>query len=1115
MRGVFLSAAGLLLFAGAGWAQTTTGSIVGTVTDSSGGIVPNAAVTVTNMDTSTVVKTVADAAGNFVLTPLLVGRYSVTVEANGFKKEVRPGVTVDVQSRVRVDFVLQVGAVTESVEVAAPNPLLETDTSYLGQVVDSQRVDDLPLNGRYLTRLAVLTTGTAPTTFAAKDSKTGAFSVNGVRPYQNNFMLDGMDNNNLSAGLTAGKDYVIGPSPDAVAEFRVQTNAMSAEFGHSAGGVMNVTIKSGTNELHGSAFEFLRNSALDAKNFFDSPLRPIPAYKQNQFGVTGGGPVVIPHLYDGRNKTFFFADFQGTRIRRGLTYLSTLPPTAWLSGDFSGFRAIYDPATTTNVNGVATRQPFPGNQVPAAQFDPVAKKLIPDFPAPNLAGTVSSSGVANNFLYNPSLQDDVNQFDVRIDHRFSDQDTFFFRFSFQNEPEISPSAIPLPLGDANFQNGDFTLQSRQAVATYTHIFNPRTINEFRVGYTYDLMQLLAFNAYVNEVGQLGIPGIQYSPGGGGLPAIFISGLSNVGGPRSQPTVSISNLFQFSDILSLVRGSHTLKIGAELRPRVNFSWEQPNDARGTYTFNGDATKDPNNLASTGLGTAAFLLGAMSQAVLSTAVSNDVFQQPAYAGFVQDDYKVTRKLTLNLGVRYDFVYHAMEKYNAQSHFNLSTHTLDIVKGRNDPLPTTFDFTDIPVNRNAPRSLVPNNFLNFAPRIGFAYNVMANTVIRGGYGIFWSGYEAGPLSSPNAGQDPPFYADSTFAELSVVSPNPNYSQLSQGFPANALSQPQSINILAIDPHFRNPYTQDWNVSVQREFGWNTVLDLSYAGSKGTGLYEFRNVNQPLATTNPTIPLNSRRPLPYLAQDLTEWCSCSSSTYHSLQTKLEKRFSSGLSFLAAYTFGKTIDETSQASLGIGSGSGFRDATRNPQWEKGLADFDVRHRFSFSYTYDLPFGHGKMFGANMNRAVDFLLGGWALVGIDSYQTGLPITITAANGVSNSNGQNRPDVVPGVSMIPANQGPSQWFTAAAFRTAVAGTYGNAGKNILEGPPQLNLDFSVFKNFRLAERRWLQFRSEFFNIINHPNFQGNGIQRSFDLAGAGTLTAANTSRQIQFALKLTF
>jgi hypothetical protein len=285
MRRGFLLASGLLLAYSAGFAQTTTGSIVGTVTDPSGGIVPNAAVTVTNIDTSTVLKTTADAAGNFVLTPLLVGRYSVAVEASGFKKEVRSGVKVDVQSRVRVDFVLEVGAVTESVEVGAPNPLLETDTSYLGQVVDSQRVDDLPLNGRYLTRLAVLTAGTAPTTFAAKDSKTGAFSVNGVRPYQNNFILDGMDNNNLSAGLTAGKDYVIGPSPDAVAEFRVQTNAMSAEFGHSAGGVMNVTIKSGTNEIHGSFFEFLRNSSLDAKNFFDSPTRPIPPYKQNQFGV--------------------------------------------------------------------------------------------------------------------------------------------------------------------------------------------------------------------------------------------------------------------------------------------------------------------------------------------------------------------------------------------------------------------------------------------------------------------------------------------------------------------------------------------------------------------------------------------------------------------------------------------------------------------------------------------------------------------------------------------------------------------------------------------------------------------------------------------------------------
>ncbi len=1115
MRRGLLLASGFLLVYAAGLAQTTTGSIVGTVTDPSGGIVSNAGVTVTNMDTNTVLKTTTDAAGSFVFTPLLVGRYSVAVEATGFKKEVRSGLTVDVQSRVRVDFDLQVGAVTESVEVSAPNPLLQTDTSYLGQVVDSHRTDELPLNGRFLTRLAILTAGTAPTTFAAKDSKTGAFSVNGVRPYQNNFLLDGMDNNSLSAALTNGKDYVIGPSPDAVAEFRVQTNAMSAEFGHSAGGVMNVTIKSGTNQLHGSMFEFLRNSSLDAKNFFDSPTKPIPPYKQNQFGATAGGPLVIPHLYNGKNRTFFFADFQGTRIRQGLTYLSSLPPSSWLNGDFSGFRTIYDPTTTTIVNGVATRQPFPGNQIPAARFDPAAKNLIQRFPLPNSPGIVSPSGIASNFLLNPALQDDINQFDVRIDHRFSDKDTFFLRFSFQNEPEISPSTLPLPLGDANFQHGVFNLQSRQAVATYTHIFTPRTINEFRAGYTYDVMQLLPFNADVNEVAQLGIPGIQFTPGGGGLPAFFVDGVSSLGGARSQPTVSFSNLFQFSDILSLVRGAHTLKIGTELRPRVNFSFRQPNDPRGTFTFNGDATRDPNNLTSTGLGTAALMLGALSQAVLSTAVNNDVWQQPAYSFFMQDDFKATKKLTLNLGWRYDFVYHTIEKYDAQSSFNLATHTLDIVKGRNDPLPANFDYQNVPVNRNAPRSLVPNNKLNFAPRVGFAYNIFAKTVVRGGYGIFWSAYEPGPLSSPNAGQNPPFYASSTFNQVSVVEPSPIYSQLSKGFPANTLSLPTAIPFFGIDPGFRNPYVQDWHFSVQRELGWNTVWDISYSGSKGTSLYEFRDANQALPTADPTIPLNGRRPLPYLGQGLTMWCSCGSSTYHSLQSKVEKRFSDGLSFLAAYTFGKAIDERSQASLGIGSGDGFRDSTRHPEWEKGLADFDVRHRFVFSYTYELPVGRQRRFGKSMSRSADLLLGGWALVGIDAFQTGLPITLTAGTGVSNGNGQNRPDAVSGVSLIPANQNQSQWFNPAALQTAVRGTFGNTGRNTLEGPGQINVDFSVFKNFLLGEHFRLQFRAEFFNMLNHPNFQGNAIQRNFDRAGAGLISAANPSRQIQFGLKLTF
>ena len=789
-----------------------------------------------------------------------------------------------------------------------------------------------------------------------------------------------------------------------------------------------------------------------------------------------------------------------------------MPPETWRNGDFSGFFPIFDPRTTTVENGVASRLLFPGNRIPAASFDSVAKKLIDLFPQPNLPGSAGPSGVADNYLSSPSVQDDTNQFDVRVDHRFSDSDSFFVRFSLQNENLQKPAGIPPPLGGTGYSTGNTLTRARSVAISETHIFTPRTVNEFRVGYTRNASSLLQYDSDKNLAAELGIRGIPYAAGNGGLPAFSVTGFAGFGSPQYEPTIEIQEGYQIIDNLSLIRGAHTLKIGAELKPRVNFSFLQPTAPRGSFSFSGQFTRDPKDLTRTGLGAADFMLGALTSASVSTFV-NDVFQQPTYALFAQDDVKVTRKLTLNLGLRYEAIPNPKEKYGAAANFNIETRTLDIVKGRQDPLPANFNPL-VPVNRDASPTLVPNDYLNFGPRIGFAYNILPGTVLRGGYGIFYSSNEAGPLSNPNPGLNPPFYFNASFPAVSLIVPDPRVSKLSEGLPPDALSQPSAPSFFALDLHPRNPYVQSWNFSVQRELGRNMVLDISYAGSKGTSLSEFRNVNQAVPAADATIPTNSRRPLPYLGGGMNLWCRCGSSTYHALQAKLEKRFSSGLSFLTAYTFGKSIDERSQASFGMGSGDGFRDA-RHPEWEKGLADFDLRQRFVASYSYELPVGRNKKFGANMPRFADVALGGWEFVGINSFQTGFPQTIRAGSGVSNSDGQNRPDVVLGVSMIPDHQDPAQWFNPAAFRTAVPGTFGNTGRNTLEGPPQINFDFSVFKNFQMGERYRLQFRGEFFNLPNHPNFQGNSIASNFDRAGAGRITSANPSRQIQFALRFTY
>ncbi len=1095
-------------------AQTTEGSIVGTVTDPSGAVISGAIVTVTNMDTGIAVKATTDAGGAYVVTPLHIGRYSVAMEAPGFKRSVRSDITVNVQDRVRVDGALEVGAVSDTVEVAAAAPLLETDTSYLGQVVDSQRIVDLPLNGRFFTRLAVLTAGTAPTPAGARDENTGGFSANGVRPYQNNFLLDGVDNNSLSEDLVSQQSFVIGPPPDAIAEFKVQTNSMSAEFGRSGGAVLNVTIKSGTNNLHGTVYEFLRNSKLDAKNFFDSPTNPIPPFKMNQFGFSVGGPVLIPKIYNGKNRTFFFFDYQGTRIRTGQTFLASVPPDAWRHGDFSGYNQVFDPATTVvNADGTATRMPFAGNQIPQNRWNPIAAKLLGMFPEPNVAGSVSSFGIANNFLSNPSEPNDTNQFDVRIDHQISASDSIFGRFSFSNNTDNPPGPIPPPLDAASFSSGNFINQPRNVVLSETHIFTPRTVNELRLGYSRNRSERLQFNANQNLSAQLGIPGIPFSTNNGGLPQFSVTGLNSFGSSEYQPTVESQEVYHIIDSLTLIRGRHTMKIGAELKPRVNFSILQPPVPRGAFGFSGQFTADPNNVSNTGLGTGDFLLGIVQNAQLSSFI-NDEFQQPGMFYYFQDDFKVSKKLTLNLGLRYEYVTHPMEKYNAEANFNIATNTLDIASGRADPLPPNF-YPQIGVNRHASRSLVPNPKLDFGPRVGFAYNMFKNTVLRGGYGVFYSSYEAGPLSIPNPGNNPPFFEQTNYLNPTFLQANPIVGNLSQGFPADALLNPSLPSLFSIDPNFRNPNVQHWQLSVQRELGWNAVWEIAYAGSKGTKLYEFRNVNQVAPSSDPNANFASLRQRPYLA-DLPYWCACNSSTYHSLQTKIEKRLSSGLSFLTAYTFGKSLDEISTASLGF-HGGGYARNWNHPEWEKGPSDFNAKHRFVNSFSYALPFGKGKRFAGNMNGFGEALLGGWELQGIQSYSSGLPLTITASIAESNTNGdaEERPNRVVGVPLYPSNQNPSLWYNPAAFTATAFGTYGNSGRNIIYTAPQFSVDTSLFKDFAIKERARLQFRSEFFNMLNHPNFRANSLNNSFDSPGAGAYSAAQPSRQIQFALKLIY
>jgi hypothetical protein len=1105
-------------------AQTTAGSIVGTVTDPSGAIIGGATVTITNMGTNIAVKTTTDTAGEYVVTPLEVGKYSVTIESTGFKRSVRSDIQVNVQDRVRVDAKLEVGQVTDTVQVEAAAPILETDTSYLGEVVDSQRIVDLPLNGRFFTRLAVLTAGTAPTPAGARDENTGGFSANGVRPYQNNYILDGVDNNSLSEDLSSQASFVVGPPPDAIQEFKVQTNSMSAEFGRSGGAVLNVTIKSGTNDLHGTAYEFLRNSDLDANNFFNNANgAPIAPFKQNQFGFSVGAPILIPKVYNGKNRTFFFFDYQGTRIRTGDTFLATVPTDAMRQGNFSpengvAFNTIYDPTTgTINAAGDAVgRTPFAGNVIPQSRWNPISAKLLSMFPEPNTPGQFNNFGPANNYLSNPVEPNDTNQLDLRIDHRISDSDSIFGRFSWSNTRDVPPGAIPPPLDAASFSSGVFLQKPRNVVVSETHIFTPRLINELRLGYTQNESDRLQFNSTINESAQLGIPGVPFASNNGGLPQFGVSGLNGFGSAEYQPTVEKQAIEQLIDSLTLIRGRHTIKFGAELKPRVDFSILQPPVPKGYFGFSGTYTEQNLESASTsGLGTADFLLGAVSGGAQLSSFINDEFQQPGQFYYVQDDIKVNRKLTLNIGLRYEFVEHAKERYGAEANFDVFTNTLQIAGSRQDALPPNF-FPEIAVTRGAPASLVPDQKHDFAPRIGVAYNLFSKTVLRAGYGVFYSSYEAGPLSIPNPGNNPPFFEQSNYNALSPLILNPIVGNLSQGFPVNALANPSTPSLFSIDPNFTNPNVQHWQASIQQDLGWNTVLEVAYAGSKGTHLYEFRNLNEIPASSNPSANYNAERLRPYLGADLPFWCSCDSSTYSALQTKLEKRLSSGLSFLTAFTYGKSIDEQSQASLGFHNGGSFRD-NNNPEWEKGPSDYDQKYRFVNSVSYTLPIGQGKALLPSLHGIGNTLIGGWELQGIQSYSSGLPYTITESVDQNNNLGdtEEHPNRVVAVPLYLSGPAVSSAFNPAAFTLQPFGTYGNSGRNIIWTAPQLQLDTSLFKDFAVRERMKLQFRAEFFNMTNHANFRNNSLINNFNAPGAGSYTAAQPGRQIQFALKFIY
>ena len=1141
----------LLAFAASTWAQKDTGSIVGTVKDVSGAFIPDAKITVTETEKGTTFVTSSDASGEYVASPLNVGHYKVTVEKQGFKTAVAGPIELDVQQRAVVNVTLQVGEMLTRVEVNTAAPLLETETSELGQVVNNRQVVNLPLNGRNFAQLALLTAGTTPSEPGARDEGGYGFSANGGRSLQNNFLLDGVDNNSNLTDLLNETNYVIQPSVDAIQEFKVQTNAYSAEFGRGNGAIVNATIKSGGNNVHGDFYEFLRNDKFDAKNFFDQTL---PEYRQNQFGVTIGGPVKFPG-YDGHNRTFFFGDYEGLRIRQGQTVTSTVPTDAQKAGDFSNLIDYATPAvdhlgnpsldcngrptyngelfntrlsqdSSTSFTGVcgvpfqydATGKPL--NIIPASAMDQLALRLAALYPEPNINGN------GFNFVSNPILNQNRNNFDIRVDHKFSERDTSFYRFSFEDQPSNIPPQFPNSLADGGgFFSGVEDNAYRSLALSETHMFNPRLVNEFRAGYNRIHSQRFQFNYNKDVSGQLQFPGVPFVPMNGGLPQLTFSDVSTLGSPTFLPSLEIQNTFSYLDNLTVIRGKHSLKFGTEIRFE-EFTIFQPASPRGNLSFGGGFVSNPDSDTGVTAGFAQFLLGIPDGGSI-TNLHNVDYLRPVYAFYGQDDFKLTPKLTLNLGLRYELFLTVKEKFNNQGTYDLSKQILFVPKGQKAQLTPTIASL-VPLSATASPGLINPDLNNFAPRIGFAYSITPRLVLRSGFGIFYGGEENGPYSNPSQGFNPPFFVTQAFAtSCGLADANPASAHfcaipglivLSQGFPANSLTDPSTPQLFTLDPKLVTPYVDQWHLSTQYQLPFETLFEVTYAGSKGTKLYAFLNGNQADPSATPGADINARRPIPTVPFGINLFNSTANSEYNSLQVRTEKRFSKGLSFLAAYTWSHSLDEASNANLGAQNNDGYR-WFKHPEWEHGNSDFDIRHRVALSYVYEVPFGHGKHFAANASSAAERIIGGWQVGGITSISTGTWFTVTGsgASAGAQSDGQQRPDQVSNPNGKPCI--PGTFFNTCAFQLPLIGSFGSTGRNTLRGPGLQIWDFSVFKNFPLSENKRFEFRSEFFNIWNHPNLQfaKSGPQNSINTTTFGSpqfgfLTAARAPRQIQFALK---
>jgi hypothetical protein len=1077
-------------------AQAVTGTIFGTITDTSGAAVPGVTVTLTHTATGLVRVVTTTADGDYTAPLLPTGVYTVVAELSGFRTVTVGKVIVGVAQRIRVNLPLELGTVAETVTVVGSSPLVQTSTSELGTTVTNEQIEALPLNGRNFVSLTRTVPGVLRGIPGSNIDGAGSlawrasasFSANGQRARDNNFMLDGVDNNE-----TWLQTVVIFPSVDALDEFKLQTSTYSAEFGRSLGGVVNLQIKSGTNAMRGSAFEFHRNDAFDANNFFNNRAgRRKPDFKQHQFGGTLGGALL-------RDRTFFFSDYQGHRERLGQTFLSTVPSLAMRSGDFSELtRVVYDPLIG---------QPFPGNVIPGNRIDSVARNILTQlYPEPNTAGTRQANGqTIDNYLINPIKEREDNQFDVKLDHNLTSSNRFFGRYSFQKTHRLQPASLPHGDAGATFGAGDGNIKGQSFAFNDTHTLGSRWLNEFRFGWSSIKFNMTPIDYGANPAQAAGIPGINLNQATSAMTQLTFQNIRNLGANGNQPLITNQNDFQIFDNVTWLKSRHTVRMGGSLTLRSR-EILNADSIVGNFNFNNNMTSNCAGQAAgctvnsnTGFDVASFMLGLVNTKTRSLFDAKTYTEKrPEYSIYAQDDFRATDKLTLNLGLRWDVYPPWIEIDNRQSNFDEATGRFVVAS------------EDAVVNGiKVGRYLQTYSKRDFGPRFGFAYDLTGSgtTMVRGGFGVFWN-FTPGGTSSSKA-QNPPFL-QSTSLQASPTAYGANLL-LRDGLPAPPgvdPSRPAAGTTRSIfDVNFRDAYARQWNINVQRSFGSKYMAEIAYVGSQGrqmmmkgdpnqapprVGVTD-ANVNRPYATLSPALRLIGQ------AQSRGEL------DYHGLQMKFQRRFADNFSFLNSYTFGQSIDLNSD-----NDGTVTLTNVYDREYNRGPSDYDITHTFSSSWIYELPWARQRAYG------------GWQVSGILYLRSGLPLTVTQTQGVQSTGTGNRPNQI--CSGVLQNPTIDRWFDTACFvsPTDVTGTYGNTGRGTLRGPGQFNLDASLIKNTKLG-RVATEIRIEAFNLLNHPQFANPNTQ--IGNAAVGTISAmlSNPScslcgtieRQVQLGVKVKF